>query len=98
LGLLPDQSLAGHPELGTQALFSGFNSVKQGHGSETVVPRTKRGDADEAKKKVFEPKDHIMDHKEKAEYYRTKLQEIVSFSPSFDLVSSCELSSTLWMY
>jgi epidermal growth factor receptor substrate 15 len=26
---------------------------------------------------VFDPKDHIMDHKEKAEYYRTKLQEIV---------------------
>jgi hypothetical protein len=39
-----------------------------------------------------------MDHKEKAEYYRTKLQEIVSFSPSFDLVSSCELFSALWMY
>ncbi|CAK9200109.1 unnamed protein product [Sphagnum troendelagicum] len=77
LGSLPDQSLAGHPELGTQALFSGFNSVKQGHCSETVVPKTKRGDADEAKKKVFEPKDHTMDHKEKAEYYRTKLQEIV---------------------
>jgi len=51
-GLLPDQSLAGHPELGTHALFSGFNSVKQGHDSETVVPRTKLGDVDEAKKKV----------------------------------------------
>jgi hypothetical protein len=39
-----------------------------------------------------------MDHKEKTEYYRTKLQEIVSFSPSSNLVSSSESLSTLWMY
>ncbi|CAM6042285.1 unnamed protein product, partial [Sphagnum compactum] len=33
---------------------------------------------------VFEPKEHIMDYKGKAEYYCTKLQEIVLFKSYFD--------------
>jgi len=33
---------------------------------------------------VFEPKEHIMDHKEKTDYYCTKLQEIVLFKSCFD--------------
>ncbi len=44
--------MAGRPELGTHAPFSEFNSVKQGQCSETVVPRTKCGNVDEAEKKV----------------------------------------------
>jgi hypothetical protein len=51
-GSLPGQSLAGHPELGTHAPFWEFNSVKQGQCSETIVPRTKCGNVDEAETKV----------------------------------------------
>ncbi len=51
-GSLPGQSLAGRPELGTHAPFSEFNSVKQGQCSETIVPRTKCGNVDEAETKV----------------------------------------------
>ncbi|KAG6548689.1 hypothetical protein Mapa_009844 [Marchantia paleacea] len=58
--------------------------VNQLSRDEQETLKTKHKAAEEADKKAFELDKEIMDYREKAEYYRTKLQEIILFKSRCD--------------
>ncbi|KAL3701908.1 hypothetical protein R1sor_019930 [Riccia sorocarpa] len=80
----------GMPEAGLTASYQSKGPVLEPHllaqlsRDEQDTLKSRHKDAEEAAKKVDELDKQIMDYKEKAEFYRTKLQEIILFKSRCD--------------